>query len=693
MVKNRFIFLLTLLLMCILIPLQRAAASITVEVIGDSQKTTTTDHTESIKYKLRFSNTDSTADLLLVITFETSPESLTPLASSEVIQLTGIVSEDVTITIPREELSSVGTYTVTVIATFLLNPAITTQTTITTIVTLPNDIALFVVGSLEKNSTTNDTRDITYTLLVTNISSIPSLTVDLTVSGDIPAAAVNPASIELAPNAPQEITLTLPRNVLTRAGSYVTTVTATSESGISITVTVKTTINVPRTNAISFKGVGSLTRTITKTVTSDVTYTLRVTNTGNTLDLINLTVSGDVDTATLDTTSVVLDPNTYEDVTLTIPHAVLSDERTYNVTVTATSDNDPTVTAVVTTKTIIAVDTHTPTQPTLPDLSTDKVVFSEFMFESVGGENGLPQWIEVYNSSTRDINLRGWKLDWKRLQPSLLEVTTTFKEDFTIPVQQSRLIVTSLGRHSRGGKLSDDDVYQLHLLHAEELAQNDIENRNRLIDRGGFSLKLTDPKDVLIDHIGTLTGDKQTWQLHECLVDGVRSSLIRRFDAGVPRSGTERRGWRRAIDAKRLVAGIYYGHQHDLGTPAYRRGKPLPVELSQFSARFVKDEVVINWTTESELNNAGFNILRSTSQTKNFRPINTKLIQGAGTTGERRTYQFIDKTAKPNVAYYYRIEDIDLSGTPGILATYQLRGVISPTGKHITTWGTLKDKR
>ena len=140
------------------------------------------------------------------------------------------------------------------------------------------------------------------------------------------------------------------------------------------------------------------------------------------------------------------------------------------------------------------------------------------MFESVGGEDGLPQWIEVYNSSTKEINLRGWKLHWKRLQSVSFEVTITFKEDFIIPVEQSRLIVTSLGRHSGGGKLSDDDVYQLNLLHADELTREDIELRNRLIDRGGFSLKLTNANDVLIDHIGTLQDDKQTWQLHECLV-------------------------------------------------------------------------------------------------------------------------------------------------------------------------------
>ena len=329
-------------------------------------------------------------------------------------------------------------------------------------------------------------------------------------------------------------------------------------------------------------------------------------------------------------------------------------------------------------------------ESTVSDPTTHSVVFSEVMFESEGGTNGLPQWIEVYNSSNSEINLRDWKLQWKRLQPSLLEATTTFNGEFIIPAQQSRLIVTALGRHGGGTKLSNDAIYPLHLSHIVELRQDDVANRNRLITRGGFSLKLINAADVLVDQIGTLVDDKHTWQLPECLIEGVRTSLIRRFDKGVPRSGTEHRGWIRAIDTKRLVAGIYYGNQHDLGTPGYRRGKPLPVELSHFSAQFVDSQVMIKWTTESELNNAGFNILRSTSPTQNFRVINTKLIRGAGTTGERRTYQFIDKTAKPNVAYYYRIEDVDFAGTRRLLETRRLQGIVSPTNKLTTIWGKFK---
>ena len=48
----------------------------------------------------------------------------------------------------------------------------------------------------------------------------------------------------------------------------------------------------------------------------------------------------------------------------------------------------------------------TPTERIL-DLSEHKVVFSEFMFASEGGENSLPQWIEVSNNTDEEINLRG----------------------------------------------------------------------------------------------------------------------------------------------------------------------------------------------------------------------------------------------------------------------------------------------
>ena len=119
-------------------------------------------------------------------------------------------------------------------------------------------------------------------------------------------------------------------------------------------------------------------------------------------------------------------------------------------------------------------------------------------------------------------------------------------------------------------------------------------------------------------------------------------------------------------------------------------GDPLPVSLSYFRAELTHAGVVLRWITESELNNAGFNIRRSETKNGEFKVINPKLIQGAGTTSERHTYTWKDTTAKPNVVYYYRIEDISHAGVRKQLATVRLRGYVSAAGKLTTSWGDLK---
>ena len=100
--------------------------------------------------------------------------------------------------------------------------------------------------------------------------------------------------------------------------------------------------------------------------------------------------------------------------------------------------------------------------------------------------------------------------------------------------------------------------------------------------------------------------------------------------------------------------------------------------------------VVIKWTTESELENAGFNILRGQTKNGTFKVVNRTLIQGAGTTGERNTYTWTDTTAKPNVVYYYGIEDVSHAGVRKQLTTVRLKGLISASGKLTTSWGDLK---
>ena len=61
-----------------------------------------------------------------------------------------------------------------------------------------------------------------------------------------------------------------------------------------------------------------------------------------------------------------------------------------------------------------------------------------------------------------------------------------------------------------------------------------------------------------------------------------------------------------------------------------------PVELfeSEFTAKTEKEKIRIEWKTQSELDNAGLNILRSELKNGKFEKINENLIPGAGTTGK-----------------------------------------------------------
>ncbi len=118
--------------------------------------------------------------------------------------------------------------------------------------------------------------------------------------------------------------------------------------------------------------------------------------------------------------------------------------------------------------------------------------------------------------------------------------------------------------------------------------------------------------------------------------------------------------------------------------------KPLPVTLSHFRAEHTDAGIILNWTTESEVDNAGFYIYRSQTKDGTFKVVNPTLIQGAGTTSERNEYTWTDTTAKPNTVYYYQIEDISHAGVRKQLATIRMRGFVSASGKLTTRWADLK---
>ena len=339
------------------------------------------------------------------------------------------------------------------------------------------------------------------------------------------------------------------------------------------------------------------------------------------------------------------------------------------------------------------------TEPATPK---GAVTMSEVMFDSAGGT--LPQWIELYNTSkTEALNLNRWELEIQNRKSEDLVgrpvVTLTLQEKLIQP-NQTLLIVTGNARASSADVFPADRVYNLIELHEKNLRIKTP--RDTFLSVEGFYLKLTDSTGALVDEIGNTDGDRRTddtpaWALPVPLseVEGMRSSLVRRYDNGVAREGTSREGWALAANfAKFKADGLHYGHADDIGTPGYRQGGALPVELSSFTlTRTDSGAVVVTWTTESEVDNAGFNLRRSLTRDSGYTLLNPAFIAGAGTTGERQTYTFIDTSAKPGVEHYYQIEEVSFGGKPETLLMRRLRGPVSPAHRALTTFGEVKQAK
>ncbi len=86
---------------------------------------------------------------------------------------------------------------------------------------------------------------------------------------------------------------------------------------------------------------------------------------------------------------------------------------------------------------------------------------------------------------------------------------------------------------------------------------------------------------------------------------------------------------------------------------------PLPVELTSFAASFNNNQVVLNWSTSTELNNQGFVVER---KTENSVWSSIGFAAGYNTTTETHNYQFIDNEISSN-KYYYRLKQTDFDGT------------------------------
>ena len=223
-------------------------------------------------------------------------------------------------------------------------------------------VSLEIVGDTAL-STVDAVEGVSYTLKVTNTGNAMD-TVSLEASAEVGIGGsvlgtLSERSIELEADASAEVTLTVKGDLLTEPGDYPITVTATSgtDSTMTAEATTTTTIEVPVIAGVSLEVVGDSALS-TMDAVEGVSYTLKVTNTGNMMDTVTLGASAEVGIegtvlGSFSENSIELEAGASAEVILMVTGDLFTVPGDYAISVTATSGTDTTMTAEATTTTTI----------------------------------------------------------------------------------------------------------------------------------------------------------------------------------------------------------------------------------------------------------------------------------------------------------------------------------------------------
>jgi len=89
---------------------------------------------------------------------------------------------------------------------------------------------------------------------------------------------------------------------------------------------------------------------------------------------------------------------------------------------------------------------------------------------------------------------------------------------------------------------------------------------------------------------------------------------------------------------------------------------PTVVELASFTAKASFKQVLLEWETLSEIDNAGFEIWRFTSEGAGFERITAAMIPAEGNPLSGAVYEFADGDVESGRTYWYTLEDMDIYG-------------------------------
>lgn len=108
-----------------------------------------------------------------------------------------------------------------------------------------------------------------------------------------------------------------------------------------------------------------------------------------------------------------------------------------------------------------------------------------------------------------------------------------------------------------------------------------------------------------------------------------------------------------------------------LSPPTYINNEPLPVALMSFGSEIVKRDVILNWITAAEIDNAGFEIERRIAGSENTWS-KIGFVAGNKTTNTPTHYIYEDRKLESG-KYEYRLKQLDFNGN---YAYYELKNKV-----------------
>ena len=204
-------------------------------------------------------------------------------------------------------------------------------------------------------------------------------------------------------------------------------------------------------------------------------------------------------------------------------------------------------------------------------------------------------------------------------------------------------LITNTGDFITGGNLTNNGGGSIVNSHLMEVSGNMTNNKSytgsegsllsilgNLTNNGGGSMESTGPGYAQISFLGTGTNNGDI----SGRMDVCNPSV---FGNPFPNSN--------GID----VSNVTY----------CTNNSPLPVEFLSFTATDVKGDVILNWETASEQNNAYFEVQRMSGNGQ-FETIGE--VAGAGNSQEVLRYQFVDRSTQAGNNLYYRLRQVDYNG-------------------------------